>query len=184
WRFASDPVQSEILSRLRSRKEQQQALDGLRQGTVDIVIGTHRLLQKDVHFKDLGLLVVDEEHRFGVAHKEKIKRLSQQVDVLMLTATPIPRSLHMSLVGLRDSSIIATPPEGRSAIQTMVTPYAEETIVRAIRAELARGGQVFFVHNRIETLPAMQALLLRLVPECRICMAQGGIPRVGRGAVM
>ena len=101
---------------------------GLQQGIVDIVIGTHRLLQKDVHFKDLGLLVVDEEHRFGVAHKEKIKRLSQHVDVLMLTATPIPRSLHMSMVGLRDCSIIATPPEGRSAIQTMVTPYAEGTI--------------------------------------------------------
>jgi len=143
---------------------------------VDIVIGTHRLLQKDVHFKDLGLLVVDEEHRFGVAHKEKIKRLSQQVDVLMLTATPIPRSLHMSLVGLRDSSTIATPPEGRSAIQTLVTPYSEATIIRAIRDELARGGQVFFVHNRIDTLPAMQALLLRLVPECRIGIAHGQMP--------
>ena len=183
-RFASYPVQIDILSRLRSRKEQQQTLDGLRQGTVDIVIGTHRLLQKDVHFKDLGLLVVDEEHRFGVAHKEKIKRLSQQVDVLMLTATPIPRSLHMSLVGLRDSSLIATPPEGRSAIQTMVTPYAEETIVRAIRDELARGGQVFFVHNRIETLPAMQALLLRLVPECRIGMAHGQMPERRLEAMM
>ena len=175
-RFGAYPVQVEILSRLRSRKAQQQVLAGLRQGTVDIVIGTHRLLQQDVHFKDLGLLVVDEEHRFGVSHKEKIKRLSQQVDVLMLTATPIPRSLHMSLVGLRDCSIIATPPEGRSAIQTMVTPYAEETIERAIRAELARGGQVFFVHNRIETLPAMHALLLRLVPECRIGMAHGQMP--------
>jgi transcription-repair coupling factor (superfamily II helicase) len=175
-RFAPYPVQIELLSRLRSRKEQQQVLDGLRQGTVDIVIGTHRLLQKDVHCKDLGLLVVDEEHRFGVAHKEKIKRLSHQVDVLMLTATPIPRSLHMSLVGLRDCSIIATPPEGRSAIQTMVTPYAEETIARAIRDELARGGQVFFVHNRIDTLPAMQALLLRLVPECRIGIAHGQMP--------
>src|SRR5262245_6574064 len=183
-RFASYPVQIDILSRLRSRKEQQQALDGLRQGTVDIVIGTHRLLQKDVHFKDLGLLVVDEEHRFGVAHKEKIKRLSQQVDVLMLTATPIPRSLHMSLVGLRDSSIIATPPEGRSAIQTMVTPYSEETIARAIRDELARGGQVFFVHNRIDTLPAMQALLQRLVPECRIGIAHGQMPERTLEAIM
>src|SRR6266568_3432695 len=175
-RFAPYAVHIGLLSRLRSRKEQQQVLAGLRQGTVDIVIGTHRLLQKDVQFKNLGLLVVDEEHRFGVAHKEKIKRLSQQVDVLMLTATPIPRSLHMSLVGLRDSSIIATPPKGRSAIQTMVTPYAEETIERAIRDELARGGQIFFVHNRIETLPAMQALLLRLVPECRIGMAHGQMP--------
>jgi transcription-repair coupling factor (superfamily II helicase) len=183
-RFDPYPVQIALLSRLRSRKEQQQVLDGLRQGTVDIVIGTHRLLQKDVCFKDLGLLVVDEEHRFGVAHKEKIKRLSQQVDVLMLTATPIPRSLHMSLVGLRDCSIIATPPEGRSAIQTMVTPYSEETIARAIRDELARGGQVFFVHNRIDTLPAMQALLLRLVPGCRIGIAHGQMPERRLEAMM
>lgn len=183
-RFASHPVQIDVLSRLRSRKEQQQTLDGLRQGLVDIVIGTHRLLQKDLHFKDLGLLVVDEEHRFGVAHKEKIKRLSQQVDVLMLTATPIPRSLHMSLVGLRDCSIIATPPEGRSAIQTMVTRYDEATIVRAIRDELARGGQVFFVHNRIDTLPAMQALLQRLVPECRIGVAHGQMPERRLEAMM
>src|SRR5712691_7987612 len=175
-RFAPYAVHIGLLSRLRSRKEQQQVLAGLLQGTVDIVIGTHRLLQKDVQFKDLGLLVVDEEHRFGVAHKEKIKRLSQQVDVLTLTATPIPRSLHMAMVGLRDCSIIATPPEGRSAIQTMVTPYAEETIERAIRAELARGGQVFFVHNRIDTLPAMQALLQRLVPECRSGIAHGQMP--------
>ena len=183
-RFAPYAVHIGLLSRLRSRKEQQQVLAGLRQGTVDIVIGTHRLLQKDVQFKDLGLLVVDEEHRFGVAHKEKIKRLSQQVDVLTLTATPIPRSLHMAMVGLRDCSIIATPPEGRSAIQTMVTPYAEETIERAIRAELARGGQVFFVHNRIDTLPAMQALLQRLVPECRIGIAHGQMPERMLEAIM
>ncbi len=183
-RFAPYAVHIGLLSRLRSRKEQQQVLAGLRQGTVDIVIGTHRLLQKDVQFKDLGLLVVDEEHRFGVAHKEKIKRLSQQVDVLTLTATPIPRSLHMAFVGLRDCSIIATPPEGRSAIQTMVTPYAEETIERAIRDELARGGQVFFVHNRIDTLPAMQALLQRLVPECRIGIAHGQMPEGTLEAIM
>jgi transcription-repair coupling factor (superfamily II helicase) len=183
-RFASYAVHIGLLSRLRGRKEQQQVLAGLRQGTVDIVIGTHRLLQKDVQFKNLGLLVVDEEHRFGVAHKEKIKRLSQQVDVLTLTATPIPRSLHMALVGLRNCSIIATPPEGRSAIQTMVTPYAEETIERAIRDELARGGQVFFVHNRIDTLPAMQALLQRLVPECRIGIAHGQMPEGTLEAIM
>jgi transcription-repair coupling factor (superfamily II helicase) len=183
-RFASYAVHIGLLSRLRSRKEQQQVLAGLRQGTVDIVIGTHRLLQKDIQFRDLGLLVVDEEHRFGVTHKEKIKRLSQQVDVLTLTATPIPRSLHMALVGLRSCSIIATPPEGRSAIQTMVTPYAEETIERAIRDELARGGQVFFVHNRIDTLPAMQALLQRLVPECRIGIAHGQMPERTLEAIM
>ena len=183
-RFASYAVHIGLLSRLRGRKEQQQVLAGLRQGTVDIVIGTHRLLQKDMQFKDLGLLVVDEEHRFGVAHKEKIKRLSQQVDVLTLTATPIPRSLHMAMVGLRDCSIIATPPEGRSAIQTMVTPYAEETIERAMRDELARGGQVFFVHNRIDTLPAIQALLQRLVPECRIGIAHGQMPERTLEAIM
>lgn len=175
-RFAPYPVRIATLSRLRSRTEQQQVLNGLRQGTVDIVIGTHRLLQQDVQFKDLGLLVIDEEHRFGVAHKEQIKRLSQRVDVLLLTATPIPRSLHMSLVGLRDCSIIVTPPEGRSAIQTMVLPYAEATIEQAIRAELERGGQVFFVHHRIDTLPAMQALLQRLVPACRIGVAHGQMP--------
>ena len=183
-RFAPYAVHIGLLSRLRGRKEQQQVLAGLQQGTVDIVIGTHRLLQKDVQFKDLGLLVVDEEHRFGVAHKEKMKRLSQQVDVLTLTATPIPRSLHMAFVGLRDCSIIATPPEGRSAIQTMVTPYAEETIERAIRDELSRGGQVFFVHNRIDTLPAMQVLLQRLVPECRIGIAHGQMPEGTLEAIM
>lgn len=175
-RFAPYPVQIELLSRLRSRKEQQQILHKLQQGTVDIVIGTHRLLQKDVQFKALGLLVVDEEHRFGVAHKEKIKQLTKHVDVLTLTATPIPRSLHMAMVGLRHCSIIATPPEGRSAIETIVALYSEETITQAIRDELARGGQVFFVHNRIDTLPAMQSLVQRLVPECRIGIAHGQMP--------
>lgn len=172
-RFAAHPVQVELLSRVQSRKDTQRVLDGLRLGTVDIVVGTHRLLQKDIQFKALGLLVVDEEHRFGVVHKEQIKRLSQHVDVLLLTATPIPRSLHMAMVGLRDCSIIATPPEGRSAIQTIVAPYSEDTIARAIRAELSREGQVFFVHNHIETLPAMQELLLRLVPESRVGIAHG-----------
>ncbi len=175
-RFASYPVQVGVLSRLRSRKEQQQVLDGVSAGQVDIVIGTHRLLQKDVRFKALGLLVVDEEHRFGVGHKERIKQLSTHVDVLTLTATPIPRSLHMALVGLRDFSIIETPPEGRSAIETFVVPFAEETIQQAIRQELARGGQVFFVHNHIETLPGIQTMLERLVPECRIGLAHGQMP--------
>jgi transcription-repair coupling factor (superfamily II helicase) len=175
-RFASYPVQVGVLSRLRSRKEQQQVLDGVASGQVDIVIGTHRLLQKDVRFRALGLLVVDEEHRFGVGHKERIKQLSTHVDVLTLTATPIPRSLHMALVGLRDFSIIETPPEGRSAIETFVVPFAEETIQQAIRQELARGGQVFFVHNHIETLPHIQTMLERLVPECRIGLAHGQMP--------
>jgi transcription-repair coupling factor (superfamily II helicase) len=175
-RFASYPVHIAVLSRLRSRQEQQHVLDDLHHGRVDIVIGTHRLLQPDVQFKELGLLVVDEEHRFGVGHKERIKQLSSHVDVLTLTATPIPRSLHMSLVGLRDFSIIETPPEGRSAIETVVTPFAEETIQRAIRQELARGGQVFFVQNHIDTLPAMRTMLERLVPECRVVLAHGQMP--------
>jgi transcription-repair coupling factor (superfamily II helicase) len=172
-RFAAYPVEIAVLSRMRSRKEQQQVLAGLRSGSIDIVIGTHRLLQPDVQFKDLGLLVVDEEHRFGVAHKERIKQLSTQIDVLVLTATPIPRSLHMTLVGLRDFSLIETPPEGRSAIQTIVAPYAEETIRQAIQDELGRGGQVFFVYNRIDVLPAVRAMLSRLVPECRVGIAHG-----------
>lgn len=172
-RFETFPVEIGVMSRMRTRKEQQQVLAGLREGTVDIVIGTHRLLQKDIDFKSLGLLVVDEEHRFGVAHKERIKQMSTHVDVLMLSATPIPRSLHMTLVGLRDFSAIETPPEGRSAIQTIVTPFSQDVIAKAIRHELERGGQIFFVHNRIDTLPAMQALLAEIVPECRISYAHG-----------
>ncbi|ETX03785.1 MAG: hypothetical protein ETSY2_32560 [Candidatus Entotheonella gemina] len=175
-RFDSFPVTIGVMSRMRSRKQQQETLAGLREGTVDIVIGTHRLLQKDVTFKSLGLLVVDEEHRFGVAHKERIKQMSTQVDVLMLSATPIPRSLHMTLVGLRDFSAIETPPEGRSAIQTIVSPFSRDVIANAIRQELARGGQIFFVHNRIDTLPALQAMLAELVPECRISYAHGQMP--------
>jgi transcription-repair coupling factor (superfamily II helicase) len=175
-RFAAFPVHLGMLSRMRSRKQLQETLGGLREGTVDIVIGTHRLLQKDVVFKSLGLLVVDEEHRFGVAHKERIKQMSMQVDVLMLSATPIPRSLHMTLMGLRDFSAIETPPEGRSAIQTIVAPFSREVIQNAIRQELARGGQIFFVHNRIDTLPAMQMMLAELVPECRVSYAHGQMP--------
>ncbi len=172
-RFEMFPVEIGVMSRMRTRKEQQQVLAELREGTVDIVIGTHRLLQKDIHFKSLGLLVVDEEHRFGVAHKERIKQMSTHVDILMLSATPIPRSLHMTLVGLRDFSAIETPPEGRSAIQTTVTTFSRDVIAKAIRHELQRGGQIFFVHNRIDTLPAMQAMLAEIVPECRINFAHG-----------
>ncbi len=175
-RFDTFPVNLGVLSRMRSRKQQQETLAGLREGTVDIVVGTHRLLQKDVDFKSLGLLVVDEEHRFGVAHKERIKQMSTQVDVLMLSATPIPRSLHMTLVGLRDFSAIETPPEGRSAIQTIVSPFSRDVIANAIRRELARGGQIFFVHNRIDTLPALQAMLAEIVPECRVSYAHGQMP--------
>ena len=183
-RFAAYPIQLGLLSRLRSRKEQQQSLQSLRQGTVDLVIGTHRLLQKDVQFKNFGLLIIDEEHRFGVGHKERIKHLSQGIDVLMLSATPIPRSLHMALVGLRDCSIIATPPEGRTAIRTVVLPFTETTVQQAIEQELARGGQVFFVHNRIETLPSLQAFLQRLVPTCRVALAHGQMPERALETIM
>lgn len=183
-RFEHVPVEIGVLSRMISRKAQEQVLTGLKQGMVDIVIGTHRLLQKDVDFKSLGLLVVDEEHRFGVSHKERIKQLSVQVDVLMLTATPIPRSLHMTLVGLRDFSVIETAPEGRSAIQTLVTHFSEDMIQQAIRQELDRGGQIFFVHNRIDTLPAFQILVERLVPECRVSIAHGQMSERGLENVM
>ncbi len=175
-RFDTFPVNIGVLSRMRSRKQVQETLAGLHEGAVNIVVGTHRLLQKDVEFKALGLLVVDEEHRFGVAHKERIKQMSALVDVLMLSATPIPRSLHMTLVGLRDFSAIETPPEGRSAIQTVVSTFSREVIQNAIRQELARGGQIFFVHNRIDTLPAMQAMLAEIVPECRVSYAHGQMP--------
>ena len=183
-RFEAFGARVAMLSRLNSRKEQTRTLNGLQDGTVDIVIGTHRLLQKDIQFKDLGLLVVDEEHRFGVGHKERIKRLSVKTDVLILTATPIPRSLQMALSGLRDCTIMATPPGGRSAIDTVVMPFSEEIVERAVRQELARHGQVFFVHNHIASLPVIHAMLQRLVPECRIRSAHGQMPERQLEAVM
>jgi len=172
-RFASYPFQVEMLSRFRSRIEQKEILADLAKGKADLVIGTHRLLQRDVTFKDLGLLVIDEEHRFGVGHKEKIKRMRCNVDVLTLTATPIPRTLQMSLGGIRDLSVIETPPEDRQPIRTYVTEFDEEVIRDAIRRELRRGGQVFFVHNRIQSISSMEKLLRRLVPEARIAIAHG-----------
>ena len=172
-RFAPYPFCVEMLSRFRSRAEQKQILEDVAKGKVDIVIGTHRLLQEDVSFRDLGLLVIDEEHRFGVRHKEKLKRLRSDVDALTLTATPIPRTLQMSLGGIRDLSIIETPPEERLAIRTYVTEFDEEVIRDAIRRERQRGGQIFFVHNRVQSIPAMERLLRRLVPEVRLAIAHG-----------
>ncbi len=172
-RFANFPVRVELLSRFRPAPEQRQVLQGLHEGSVDIVIGTHRLLQKDVRFHALGLLVVDEEQRFGVAAKEALKRLKREVDVLTLTATPIPRTLHMAMLGVRDVSIIETPPEERLAIRTYVTPHDPQVIVEAIRRELHRGGQVFFVHNRVESIHSVARELRRLVPEARIAVAHG-----------
>ncbi|MGH9331109.1 MAG: transcription-repair coupling factor, partial [Vicinamibacterales bacterium] len=172
-RFAGFPVTIEMASRFRSKPEQKQILADLAAGRVDIIVGTHRLLSKDVTFRDLGLLVVDEEQRFGVAHKEKIKQLRKRVDVLTMTATPIPRTLNMSLVGIRDMSIIETPPKDRLAIQTSVVKFDRHVIARAIRNELERGGQVYFVHNRVESIYSLGNLLTRIVPEARIGIAHG-----------
>jgi transcription-repair coupling factor (superfamily II helicase) len=172
-RLKDFPVQIGCLNRFRSSGEQRQLLKDLAHGRVDIVIGTHRLLSKDVAFRNLGLLVIDEEHRFGVAHKEKLKKLRAEVDILTLTATPIPRTLQMSLLGIRDLSVIATPPEHRQPIKTFVARYDELVIKEAISRELRRGGQVFVVHNRVKSIHRMAGLIARLVPEARIAVAHG-----------
>jgi len=172
-RFAGFPVTIDMVSRFRSKAEQKQVLADLASGKLDILVGTHRLLSKDVVFKDLGLLVVDEEQRFGVAHKERIKQLRKRVDVLTMTATPIPRTLNMSLVGIRDMSVIETPPKDRLAIQTSVVKFDAQIVARAIRTELDRGGQVYFVHNRVESIYSVANLVSRLVPDARVQVAHG-----------
>jgi transcription-repair coupling factor (superfamily II helicase) len=172
-RLASFPVRIESLSRFRSAKEQTDALARLEKGDLDIIIGTHRLLSPDVKFKELGLLVVDEEQRFGVKHKERLKQLKQMVDVLTLTATPIPRTLHFSLLGVRDMTLIQTPPRDRQPIITHVLPWSDAVIEDAIRRELDRGGQVFFVHNRVETIATLALRVSKLVPDARIAVAHG-----------
>lgn len=172
-RFSKYPVTIGVLSRFRTRAEIKKTIDDLRTGVVDIVVGTHRLLSKDVHFKDLGLLVVDEEQRFGVKHKERIKQLKTNIDVLTLSATPIPRTLHMSLVGIRDLSTIEDPPEDRYPIQTYVLDYQPVAIREAILREIDRRGQVYFVHNRVEDIDQVSARLSQLVPEARIAYAHG-----------
>jgi len=172
-RFAAFPVRVEMLSRFRSEKDQKKTLDELEAGKVDVVIGTHRILSKDVKFHDLGLLVVDEEQRFGVAHKERLKEMRKNVDVLTMSATPIPRTLHMSLVGLRDMSVIETPPKDRLSIQTTVAPFSETLIQRVIQEEMARGGQVFLVHNRVESIDSLAAMVQKLVPKARIVVGHG-----------
>src|SRR5512139_2341677 len=172
-RLAGYPVRVANLSRFRAPREQAEVVKGLSKGTVDVVIGTHRLLQKDVKFADLGLVVIDEEQRFGVAHKERLKKMRAAVDVLTLSATPIPRTLHMAFSGIRDVSLIATPPEDRLSIRTFVLPFAGETIREAAEREIRRGGQVFFVHNRVMTLPAMERYLRELLPDARIAVGHG-----------
>lgn len=172
-RLEKYPIRIDVLNRFKTRNEQQKVIEDLGKGKIDIVIGTHRLLQKDVSFKELGLVVVDEEQRFGVSHKEKLKQLRTLVDVLTLTATPIPRTLQLSLVGIRDLSIINTPPEDRRSIKTHVVEFDEEVIKNAVRSELGRKGQVFFVHDRINSIYTMERLVRRLVPEARVAVAHG-----------
>ena len=175
-RFAAFPVTIELLSRFRSRQEQTQVIRKVAEGSVDILIATHRMLSKDLAFRDLGLLIVDEEQRFGVAQKEKLKEWKSSIDVLAMSATPIPRSLHLSLSGLRDLSIIETPPRDRLAIETQVVPAKPEVIREAIEAELERGGQVFFVHNRVESIGRIREQLEEWLPGVRIAVAHGAMP--------
>lgn len=183
-RLGPFPMQVEVLSRFRTPKEQETILAALQDGAVDIVIGTHRLLQKDVQFKNLGLVVVDEEQRFGVSHKETLKQLRQEVDVLTLSATPIPRTLHMALSGLRDMSVMNTPPEARLPVKTFVSEYSEDTIREAILREIERGGQVFFLHNRVRTIARTAAQLAELVPEARFMIGHGQLAEADLEEVM
>ncbi len=176
-RFEGFPIEVEALSRLRTAKEQKEILKRAKDGRVDVLIGTHRLLGKDVEFKDLGLLIVDEEQRFGVGHKEQIKERKKDIDVLSLSATPIPRTLHMSLSGIRDMSVIDTPPEDRYPVQTYVMEYADEVIREAIRREIAHGGQVYFLYNNVADMDLMLRYLQELVPEVRAAMAHGQMPQ-------
>jgi len=172
-RFAPFPITVEMISRFRSPKQQKEILQKVEAGKIDVLIGTHRILSKDIKFSDLGLLIVDEEQRFGVRHKERLKQMRKQVDVLTMSATPIPRTLHMSLVGLRDMSVIETPPKDRMAIQTVVASWDDKMIQSAIEQELERGGQVYFVHNRVESIWEIAAKLQELVPRARILVGHG-----------
>ena len=183
-RLSAFPVTVEMLSRFRTPREQSQILYAMSQGAVDIVIGTHRLISADVIFKDLGLVIIDEEQRFGVTHKEHLKKLRTEVDVLTLTATPIPRTLYMALTGVRDISNLNTPPEERLPIVTHVGPYSPRMARQAILRELERGGQIFFVHNRVQTIDAMRMHLEKLVPEARIAIGHGQMPETELASVM
>jgi transcription-repair coupling factor (superfamily II helicase) len=183
-RLAAFPVKVEMLSRFRTPREQSEILFGLALGEIDIVIGTHRLISPDVEFKDLGLVIIDEEQRFGVTHKEHLKKLRTEVDVLTLTATPIPRTLYMALTGVRDISNLNTPPEERLPIITHVGPYSPKLVRQAILRELERGGQIFFVHNRVYTIDAMRTHLEDLVPEARVGVGHGQMPEQELASVM
>jgi transcription-repair coupling factor (superfamily II helicase) len=183
-RLEAFPVKIEVLSRFKTHSEQQTIIEGLANGSIDICIGTHRLLQKDINFKNLGLLIIDEEQRFGVSHKEHLKKLRQEVDVLTLSATPIPRTMHMSLVGVRDMSTMETPPDQRLPIKTYVAQYDERLIREAVLREMERNGQVFFVHNRVESIDYVADKLQSLIPEARISVAHGQMPESDLERVM
>ena len=183
-RLADYPAKIEMLSRFKSKADQKKIIQGLKEGTVDVVIGTHRLLQKDVEFKDLGLLIIDEEQRFGVAHKEALRKRKKLVDVLTMTATPIPRTLHMSLVGARDMSLVNTPPRDRIPIKTEIVEFNEELIREALLREADRGGQSFFVHNRIQSIDSMARFLRTLVPELTFAIAHGCMREIDLEEVM
>ncbi len=172
-RFHLFPMKIDVLSRFKTKREQEKIIKGLEEGSIDVVIGTHRMLQKDIKFKDIGLLIIDEEQRFGVTHKEKLKKLRESVDVLTLTATPIPRTLHMSLMGVRNLSVIETPPQNRLAIKTFVRQFGDEIIKQAIMREMDREGQTFFVHNRVESIYPMAKYLQGIIPNVRLGIIHG-----------
>jgi transcription-repair coupling factor (superfamily II helicase) len=183
-RIKNFPVTVEVLSRFRGKKEQDGIVVSVKKGATDIVIGTHRLLSKDIEFKNLGLVVIDEEQRFGVRHKERLKKLRELVDILTLTATPIPRTLYMSLMGARDMSVISTPPKTRMPVETYVMEYDDAKIVSAFEKEFARGGQAYFVHNRVQSIEKVYKHLQELMPRVRFGVAHGQMPGAAREAVM
>lgn len=172
-RMKEYPIRVEILNRFKTKKYQDDVIKKLKLGEVDIVIGTHRLLSKGVEFKNLGLLIIDEEHRFGVKAKEKIKQLKMNIDVLTMTATPIPRTMHMSIVGIRDMSVIYEPPQNRRPVQTYVLEYDEETVKEAITKEIERDGQVFYIFNNVEGIENKAKQISNLIPEANVCFAHG-----------
>src|ERR1700743_2273788 len=183
-RFANFPVTVEMISRFRTPKERKEILERAADGKIDILIGTHAILAQGLKFQDLGLLVVDEEQRFGVRHKERLKQMRAAIDVLSMSATPIPRTLHMSLIGLRDMSVIETPPKDRMAIQTIVAKFDEKLIRTAIEMELERGGQIYFVHNRVETIYDIATKIRELVPQARVVFGHGQLPETELERVM
>ena len=178
------PVRVDLMCRFRTSAQQKKTIEDTKRGLVDIVIGTHRVLSDDIQFKNLGLLVIDEEQRFGVQHKEKIKKLKENIDVLTLTATPIPRTLHMSLIGIRDMSVLEEAPEDRIPIQTYVMEYNDEMVREAIERECARQGQVYYVYNRVEDIAEVTARVQRLVPEVRVAYAHGQMKEQELEAIM